>query len=112
MSPLLYAVTVLDEEMALAVLQSPTLRPNVDERSAVDVANYSALHHACEHGLVRGVETLLAAGADHRATTQDLSLQMDSVQSGGQTPLHLAAWRGDLGLIEVRRPGRHWNVRR
>lgn len=62
---------------------------------------YTALHHACEHGMERLASALLARGAALGARTRDLILQKTVVQPGGQTPLHLAARSGEAAVVDL-----------
>lgn len=60
---------------------------------------YTALHYACQYGLLDLVEALLATEADVNGQTKDLILNNSIVQSGGQTPLHLATRAGEAKVV-------------
>ena len=62
---------------------------------------YTALHYACQYGLLELVTGLLDARADMNAKTKDLILQGSVVQSGGQTPLHLATRGQEVEVVEL-----------
>jgi|EP00505_MAST-04D_sp_SCG-Rhode-Island_P002355 hypothetical protein len=96
--PLLYAVSLYDEELALDIIERGI---GVDFNVRHDYG-YRPLHYAVEGGMVNTVAALVAA-LKRRADTPtafqkcleeatiDMQLQMKNVQSGGKRPLHLAS---------------------
>eukprot|EP00933_Yihiella_yeosuensis_P034169 TRINITY_DN27692_c0_g1_i1.p1 TRINITY_DN27692_c0_g1~~TRINITY_DN27692_c0_g1_i1.p1 ORF type:complete len:398 (+),score=92.47 TRINITY_DN27692_c0_g1_i1:100-1194(+) len=86
---LMRAVVCCDEDEALEAVSSGAGIGRKERETG-----YTALHYACQYGMVRLAKALLDEGALIQAQTRDLILQNAVVQPGGQTPLHLAA-RGD-----------------
>jgi len=93
---LMRAIVLCDEDAALEVLEK-TGGVGRTERET----GYTALHHAAEYGMVRLVAALLGRSASVSARTRDLILQNTVVQPGGQTPLHLAARRGEVAVVDL-----------
>jgi len=83
------------EEQALEALAANG--PGKRERES----GYTALHYAAQYGMLRLTTALLDAGVDIDTTTKDLILQNTIVQSGGQTPLHLAARAGETEVAQL-----------
>ena len=102
LSPLLYATSGYDDDLALSILGRPDVpAPWVTARGDYD---YTPLHFACEVGSEAVVSSILSFLGGHEpgdsssgvgqallAQTKDQHLQKVVVQSGGQTPLHLAS---------------------
>eukprot|EP00435_Cladocopium_sp_Y103_P064925 s576_g26.t1 len=66
---------------------------------------YTALHYACHFGLVDLATALLNSddvdNVDLNGQTKDLILSGSVVQSGGQTPLHLATRAGEADVVRL-----------
>lgn len=66
---------------------------------------YTALHYAAQYGLLNLVTALLqesdTSDIDVNGQTKDLILSGAVVQSGGQTPLHLATRAGEAEVVRL-----------
>eukprot|EP00928_Gymnodinium_smaydae_P055480 TRINITY_DN39003_c0_g1_i1.p1 TRINITY_DN39003_c0_g1~~TRINITY_DN39003_c0_g1_i1.p1 ORF type:complete len:408 (+),score=68.68 TRINITY_DN39003_c0_g1_i1:138-1226(+) len=93
---LMRAVVLCDEEDALEALAAGGGVGRVERETG-----YTALHYACQYGLEQVVVALLEHGASLEHRTRDLILQTSVVQSGGQTPLHLAAHSGEETIVSL-----------
>lgn len=91
----MHAVMLCDEDEALRLAASNDVS-SVDRRSG-----FTVLHAASQFGLVRLVKKLVERGASLEARSLDLVLQHQIVQSGGQTPLHVAAFNGETAVVEA-----------
>lgn len=94
-SPLLYAISICDEELALK---------RIDKSSANDRMEYglTALHMASERGMTKIVRTLLNYGARiDEQSTSDIRLHHTVVQSGGSTAMHFAAQKGHVDVLKL-----------
>jgi hypothetical protein len=74
-----------------ALLQELAADPEILSRSS---HSYSALHRAAERGHTDAVHTLLLHGADAP------NILNARTGVGGNTPLHLAAQRGSIGVVQ------------
>ena len=96
------AVILADEDAALATLAAMVARGDALPRGVIDDGSlYTALHFACDLRMSALASALLAAGWSPTAASDDLVLGRAIVQSGGITPLHLAARNGCKDVAEA-----------
>lgn len=93
-TPLLYAISICDEDLALQ---------KIDRETSNDKMEYglTALHMASERGMIRVVKELVRQGACiDKQSSSDIRLHHTVVQSGGSSALHLATRKGHVDVVK------------
>ncbi|KAH9102912.1 hypothetical protein AeMF1_020627 [Aphanomyces euteiches] len=97
--PLLFAASMYDEELTLAILEQR--HRLVVDVNVVDNHGLTPLHYAADSDMLDLAKALVECqDIDLTLTTEDLSL-LGLVESGGRTALHLACLRGNLSIVEL-----------
>ena len=68
----------------------------------------TALHMAAAAGCLGCVQQLLGAGASMMVRTVDLDMASPVQYPAGSTPLHLAAQRGHIAILQAMLQARPW----